>query len=403
MSSKCKHHFYQGFGIFLLFGVIPALMLSTGCTFAPVKLENETLLSQTDEQMLWCRAKAEQHSVIASEKLYADSALADYINRVVALLRPRACPPQLEFKVYIANNPRRNAYTYPNGLIVITTGLLARLENEAQLAAVLAHEMAHCIGRDALRLYRRCSGTKTVQLRAAHSANRDESRSGFGKPSEELSDCIQEVVRERESVADASSLDMLVAAQYDPAEAVRAIHHQKEALSRDGLADLPHADSHPLWYERVSALEKQVAALQPGTGSVKRGRTAYQGQIEQVLLLNARLNLRYGRYRWARNDLKRYLQIRPGDARAHHLLGDILQQQGGVSWIENAQACYREAIRLDRNYAEPHKALGLLHYKQGRKQLARGFFQTALALAPDDKDNAYIAVYLAECPSKGEP
>ena len=404
MPFKCPDHFSHLSGIFILSLAILALLLSVGCAVTPARLENEALLSRADERMLWRRSEAEQQTFVGREKRYTDLSLADYVNRVAASLRPEACPPALEFQVFIVKDPFMNAYAYPNGVLILTTGLLARLENEAQLAAILAHEMAHCIRRDALRAFRHCSGIKADSWQTAHAGYAGESQSGHDKLSEKLSECLKEVVHRSESAADASSLDMLVAAQYDPAEAIRVFHHQKEALSRDdGLADLPPDDTHPLWHERVKALEKQVAALQPGTGSVKIGRTVYQGQIEQVLLLNARLNLRYSRYQWARADLKRYLQFQPGDARAHHLLGETFQQQGGESRIENALACYQEAIRLDSSYAASHKALGMLHYKQGRKQLARGFFQTALALSPDDKENAYIAVYLAECPSKGEP
>jgi tetratricopeptide (TPR) repeat protein len=153
----------------------------------------------------------------------------------------------------------------------------------------------------------------------------------------------------------------------------------------------------------MKVVEQLLDALYKGTDSGKHGRTAYNSQIQPVLLLNAGLNLRFGRYRWARIDLERYLQIQPENARAHFLLGESFRQQGGKTRVKNALKCYREAIRLDGSYVAPQKALGMLYFKQGRKHLARRFFQTALALSPDDKDSVYLADYLAECLSKGEP
>lgn len=402
MPFKCCKHMPPRSGTFTLLTAMSMLLLTLGCAIAPV-YENQPLLSRADEQMLWRLAKEEQQVVIQGGKLYDNASLAAYVNQVAAALRPATCPPVLQFEIYITTDPFMNAHAYPDGGIFITTGLLARLENEAQLAAILAHEMAHALGRDALRAYRQCSGAGGGDWLTDRRGNWSGNQSERGEPSEELSECLKDVGRRREPAADACGLDMLVQAQYDPSEALRVFYHQKEALSLDGPAVRPTAGSHPLWDERMKALEQLLAADYQGIGSGKRGRAAYNSQIQPVLLLNAGLNLRYGRYRWARVDLERYLQIQPEDARAHYLLGESFRQQGGKARIKNALACYQAAIRLDGGYAAPQKALGILHFKQGRKQIARSYFKTALALSPDDKDSGYIVDYLAECQSKGEP
>ena len=140
-------------------------------------------------------------------------------------------PASVKFEIYITTDPFMNAHAYPDGGIFITTGLLARLENEAQLAAILAHEMAHALGRDALRAYRQCSGAGGGDWLTDRRGNWSGSRSERSEPSEELSECLKGVGRRREPAADACGLDMLVQAQYDPSEALRVFYHQKEALS----------------------------------------------------------------------------------------------------------------------------------------------------------------------------
>ena len=397
MPCRFYKHNLLNCGKFSLSAAILFLSITIGCAVAPARFESEPLLSRADERMLWDRADEMHQSLLKQESLYVEGPLTAYVDGVVSVLRPNSSLPELKFKVLITKDPLMNAHAYPNGIIIITTGLLARLENEAQLAAVLAHEMAHCIGRDTLRAYRQCSGMGAVPWDNRHHDNPIDTRAGNGDLSEAVSECLKELVHQRESVADAGSLDMLVAAQYDPAEAIRVFYHQKEALSVDGGAESPAGGHHPIWYERMSALEEQLAGVDLGAGIRRLGKVAYNEQIRSVLLLNASLNLRHGRYQWASRDLKRYLDLRPQDARAHHLLGETFQQQGGKVRLESALACYHEAIRLDGSYAAPHKALGMLHYKQGHKQLARRYFQNALVLSPDDKDSAYIAGYLAEC------
>jgi predicted Zn-dependent protease len=332
----------------------------------------------------------------------ADSPPAVYINRVAARLRPESCPAQLEFRVYISRDPFQNAYAYPNGVIVITTGMLAYLEDEAQLAAILAHEMAHGIGRDALRAYRQCAGPGSGDWQATHGAPPGDLSAGGGSAAE-TTDCLQRLVRRREMAADARCLDMLVASQYDPTAAVGVLSRRIDDSAPGGSAGRPDAGSLGLLNERVRALDRRLTEIYPGVAGGKSERAVYRLQIQPVLLSNAELNLRYGRYGQAREDLKRYLQVRPGDARAHHLLGESYRRQGGKNRIAKALISYREAIRLDAGYAAAHKALGMLHYKEGRKGLAEYHFTTVLSLSPNDSERAYMTAYLAECRKQGEP
>ena len=63
---------------------------------------------------------------------------------------------------------------------------------------------------------------------------------------------------------------------------------------------------------------------------------------------------------------------------------------------------FRKAIEIDPFYSEPHKAIGLIHYKEGQKALAKRFFESCLLLAPDAPDKAYIQGYIKHCTSDGE-
>lgn len=96
--------------------------------------------------------------IIAQYGLYPDDNLARYVDgigqKVLAnshLRRPET-PPEyrsLEFHFRVLDSPVVNAFALPGGYVYVTRGLLAHLENEAQLAVVLGHEIGHVAGRHA--------------------------------------------------------------------------------------------------------------------------------------------------------------------------------------------------------------------------------------------------------------
>lgn len=128
----------------------------------------------------------------------------------------------------------------------------------------------------------------------------------------------------------------------------------------------------------------------------------FKAGIQGVLLINARLDLRRGRYDLAQKTIARYLRIKPDDARAYYLLGEILRQRDDQDDVRSAASYFEKAIFLDPNYSDPHKALGLIYYKDGERRLAKRFFEACLLLSPNAPDKAYIQGYLKNCQPAGE-
>ena len=87
--------------------------------------------------------------------LVRDKALHDYIESIACRLGKDHCP---DIRVYIVRTPLFNASMAPNGMLQVWTGLLLRMDNEAQLAAVLGHEIGHYVERHSVE---RLRDTKT--------------------------------------------------------------------------------------------------------------------------------------------------------------------------------------------------------------------------------------------------
>lgn len=90
--------------------------------------------------------------------------LTRYLNVVGKGLANRSARPTLPWKFGVLNSESINAFSAPYGYVFVTRGLLRKIDNEAQLAGVLAHEIAHVTEQHALDTYRT---TKTLQCGAA--------------------------------------------------------------------------------------------------------------------------------------------------------------------------------------------------------------------------------------------
>jgi Flp pilus assembly protein TadD len=121
-----------------------------------------------------------------------------------------------------------------------------------------------------------------------------------------------------------------------------------------------------------------------------------------LILDNARLDLRQGRFYIAQRTVKKYLTTKPEDARAYYLLGEIFRQRDRQNDTSAALKNFEKAISLNPSFSEPHKAMGLIYYKDGDRRLAKFFFESCLLLSPDTPDKAYIQGYLKLCANNGK-
>ncbi len=87
---------------------------------------------------------AEEHeNLLATVGVYDDPELAAYIDRIGQLLVKHSSMPDATFTFTLLDSPDINAFALPGGFIYVNRGLLAYLENESELAGVIAHEIGH--------------------------------------------------------------------------------------------------------------------------------------------------------------------------------------------------------------------------------------------------------------------
>lgn len=129
----------------LLAGAAAALV---SCAANPTGGTNFVLMSERSELE---KGKELHEEMVRDNPIYQDAELAAYVTRVGQRLASVSHRPELEYTFTIIDSPDINAFALPGGYVYINRGLMTFLTSEAQLAAVLGHEIGHITARHAVR------------------------------------------------------------------------------------------------------------------------------------------------------------------------------------------------------------------------------------------------------------
>ncbi|TET86452.1 MAG: hypothetical protein E3J46_07940 [Desulfobacteraceae bacterium] len=352
-----------------------------------------------DEKRLWQRSEDEQKVLTQSGLIYRDDQLDDYLNQVARKLQPPEILEHIPFKIMVIKSPYLNAFAFPNGVIYIHTGILARMDNEAQLAALLGHEMTHCTHRHALKTLRHFKSKSDFLVGVQGSLIQF---SGIGNLVNQLGAlgskaAVSGYRRDLETEADLVGLQLMAKAGYDSNEALRLFEHLKRELEKENMQEPFFFGCHPRLQERVENCKNFLKTRYQKEETGIKNTGVFLTKLHKVILDNAWLDLKAGRFHSAQRGAEKYLKIEPNDAGVYYLLGEVFRQRAKADDMHKAKAYYEKAISLDPFYPDPHKAIGLIYYKDGEKTLAKKSFGQCLSLSPHRADKAYIVGYLKKC------
>lgn len=344
----------------------------------------------SDEAGLWMVMDRVEEALRRSGRVVDDPALNAYLRRIVCRLAPDYCD---ELSIYVVRTPHFNATMAPNGVMQVWTGLLLRCQNEAQLAYILGHEIAHYRRRHSVQNWR--NATQTADAMAFVQLFTSAAGVGFVGALAQLAgaSAIFAYGRDQEREADELGLQMLIAAGYDPREAAKSWH----GLMLEREADPDSEDkpiffaSHPPTEERVETLEAKAAAADVAGSEIGADRFA-----EAVRPLRAA---------WLEDELKRrrleqseVLLRRLAEADAS---GELRFYQGEIHRLRRTDDDNRRAIDLylqaldgPNAPAETHRSLGFVYWDTGENDRAADAFRTFLSLQPDAGDAAMIQSYI---------
>jgi hypothetical protein len=345
-----------------------ALLLVTGAARAQPDADS-------DEAGLSMQVAKAEDNVRNSAALVRDPALNAYVRGVLC----RITPCEL-LRLYVVESPGLNVFALPNGALVVWTGALLRTQDEAQLAQLLAHELAHYQHKDSLEQFHRMLDTSSVVALLGVAA----AGAGIGFVGTPASMAAlgakysHSDAQERD--ADQSAVQMAAAAGYDPAAAL--------ALWR--AADADFLKLHPAGENRLAALQNLVQqtparAWQPGLESHRAAMTPY---LE----------------RWIGEELRRDTDTvalftklaASGRGLCRYGLGEAYRKRGLPGDAVLAASWFRAALAAPDSPPLAWRGLGLLAMQGGDKPAARAAFAHYRVMAPDADDKAMIDYYLAQ-------
>lgn len=381
------------FFVVLLFSLSFAL---TGCSVNPVTGENTFVLPNLDED--WERnVGAQMYAPMRQSQggdYILDPALTEYVEGVGERLAAQASR-DLPYEFHILNDSVPNAWALPGGKIVVNRGLLTELGSEAELAAVLGHEIVHADAAHGARQQSKGLLTQVGMMAAMiYGSSKAETAAGqqiaMMVPQLGAQLITTKYGRDAERESDLYGMKYMSAAGYDPQGAVdlqRTFLKLSEGRHSDWLSGL--FASHPPSAQRVANNQATAEELPKGgevgrdvfmrkTAYVRKMKPAYEAQK------NAHKALTENKLKEARKLISDAIRLEPREAIFYAMSGDIYAANENYRRAERA---YSEALQRDSSFFYHHLRRGQVRYERRNFKAARVDLDNSLELLPTAQAN----------------
>jgi predicted Zn-dependent protease len=327
-----------------------------------------------------------------------DPQVTQYVRQVGSRLAAVADRP-LPYEFVVLNNGELNAWALPGGKIAINRGLLVELKSEAELAAVLSHEIVHAAARHGAQQLEKGQlmqiGTAVASVAATAYGG-----SGLGQMVGQGAMLGAQMLqakygRDDELEADQYGMKYMKRAGYDLQAAVslQELFYRKfqEGKEQDWLTGL--FASHPPSAERVAENRRTMASLGgPGGESgadryalamagLKKAAPAY-AKADQALAAAKK-----GDLAGARSLANEAIRLEPRESRFHGLLGEIEMASKNP---KTALGHFNKAQQLDPGYFKPIVQAGMVQYELGNKSAAEPLLTRSMQLMPTAPGAYYL-------------
>lgn len=208
--------------------------------------------------------------ILGNYKLVKDDALIRYVNMVGKSMSMFSGRPELRFYFSVLDSREINAFATPGGYIFITKGALMKMTNEAQLAGVLGHEIAHVTQRHVV---------KNLNIRGDDNSAFSMLSGMIGSSTATFRELLEQAINEaaktlfkegyklkEEMQADSQAILMAGAAGYDPMGLIHFLGKCKGFEKKDAS----YKGDHPQPYIRTKAMLKTISVN--GLGKIKTAK-----------------------------------------------------------------------------------------------------------------------------------
>ena len=246
-----------------------SVMLFTGCAVNPITGQDELMLFGQGHDVEIGKTYAPQIEKEMGGRI-ADEQLQNYIDHVGQTVARVSHSPGIKYSFVALEDETVNAFALHGGYLFITRGMLEKLQTEAQLAGILAHEIVHVVARDTSAAMSREIGIGILLTTATPS--------DAGQGVLLARDIARQIIglgysRQDERTADLGGMDYMVHAGYDPYGMVESMQMLEEL---NEFRPIEFFSTHPNPENRVDYLTARIQAYYTNLSAAKVGREDYQ-------------------------------------------------------------------------------------------------------------------------------
>ncbi len=347
-----------------------ASFLAAGCLARNPATGRTEISLYSDRQEINLGRQAAPSIIQESGGLFRDAALAAYVDgigqKLVAASDRPFIPPEdgsFRYAFHLLNSPEVNAFALPGGQIFVTRGILARLSDEAELAAVIGHEIGHVAARHGVHHMQSATGMEIlIRLGAVVLQAKNPDLVGV----DEIAGAARvgamalrmKYSRDDEIQSDTLGMKYAAKAGWDPRGMIRVQEVLKSLQKKDPKAFEALFHSHPPSDDRIAGAREWIAKRFAGQ-DLDAGYATHADRFQA-----ATASLREAQKAYARH-AEGLAAMAPLAGRKQEIQSPEGRQAAGI-----AHSAFDDAIRMKSDQAPFHASRGLLFLLQGNAEAA---------------------------------
>jgi beta-barrel assembly-enhancing protease len=228
---------------------------------------NAMALSEKDEDAM---GQATGAQLTSHYGVYDDVHVETYVTLVGLTVASASPNPGGNYVFGILNTDEVNAFSGPNGYVFITRGCLEKMQNEAELAGVLAHEISHVCHHDGLNQVKKAEENAAV----SDAVSAADKTGQFSQATDTLVTVVTQTgyTQPQEFAADQSGVKIMTAAGYDPHCYLHFLQRLQQLQGMAGGGSI--MSTHPDMKDRVEKVQAEIVAMNDPTGQILADRFA---------------------------------------------------------------------------------------------------------------------------------
>lgn len=374
------------FSLFLLFLVLSCATVQDPLTGKP------TFTLLPPEQEIAIGKKVIPQAINENNGLYPDEEVQNYIRKIGYKVASKS-PRQVDYQFFLVNSKEVNAFALPGGPVFVNRGLILILDNESELAGVMAHEVGHITARHHAKFLEKTYGMNILLNILAVATSNSQYQQVVMQLAQVSAGLLQlKYSRDQESEADALGVRFIYEAGYDPRGLISTFEKFK---SMEKVSTPKWLLSHPLPEDRIKNVAYLIQTKYPDRLLLKKDSEEFK-IVKQKLLKtnesfelveNAKENIKNKNFSAALSNLNKAISLFPNNNAAYTYRALVYYS------LKDYQKAYLDSVKaynLDKNYFLPRLILGASLVKMNQYKEAIIVLEDAKKLIDTNPDLYYF-------------